>query len=146
VALAAWLLRGYAGVRLIPDEPGEVYADRAYDALSVEEAIKAKGGTARLLRARAIAGCRPKSSKRATVRRGPFSVAGSRQIPSLSLREGFVSKRPAPSPGSRKSSEPGNAAYHFRALRWIGLVKARLRVHLAAIAYNIKRHWRLQSA
>lgn len=35
---------------IIPDEPGEVYADRAYDALSVEKAIIAAGGTARLLR------------------------------------------------------------------------------------------------
>ncbi len=85
--MAAWPLRGYAGVRLIPDEPGEVYADRAYDALSVEEAVKAKGGTARLLRARAIAGCRPKSSKRATVRRGPFSVAG------LSTNSFFIASR-----------------------------------------------------
>ena len=35
---------------IIPDEPGEVYADRAYDALSVEKAIEAKGGTAKLMR------------------------------------------------------------------------------------------------
>jgi hypothetical protein len=35
---------------IIPDKPGEDYADNAYDALSVEEAINAKGGTARPLR------------------------------------------------------------------------------------------------
>jgi hypothetical protein len=35
---------------IIPDKPGEVYGDKAYDALSVEEAINAKGGTARPLR------------------------------------------------------------------------------------------------
>ena len=28
---------------IIPDEPGEVYADRAYGALAVERAIEAKG-------------------------------------------------------------------------------------------------------
>jgi IS5 family transposase len=28
---------------IIPDEPGEVYADRAYDALAVEKAIEARG-------------------------------------------------------------------------------------------------------
>lgn len=33
---------------IIPDEPGEVYADKAYDALSVEKAIEAKGGTSKL--------------------------------------------------------------------------------------------------
>jgi transposase, IS5 family len=35
---------------LIPDAPGEVYADKAYDALSVEKAIEAAGGTSRLMR------------------------------------------------------------------------------------------------
>jgi len=35
---------------IIPDEPGEVYADRAYDALAVEKAIEAAGGTSKLLR------------------------------------------------------------------------------------------------
>jgi transposase, IS5 family len=35
---------------IIPDEPGEVYGDKAYDALSVEAAVKRKGGTPRLLR------------------------------------------------------------------------------------------------
>ena len=34
----------------IPDDPGEVYGDKAYDALSAEAAIEAKGGTAKLLR------------------------------------------------------------------------------------------------
>jgi hypothetical protein len=35
---------------IIPDEPGEVYADRAYDALAVEKAIEARGGTPKLMR------------------------------------------------------------------------------------------------
>ena len=34
---------------IIPDEPGEVYADRAYDALAVEKAIEARGGTPKLM-------------------------------------------------------------------------------------------------
>src|SRR5215470_2616366 len=33
---------------IIPDRPGEVYGDRAYDALSVEAAIEASGGTSKL--------------------------------------------------------------------------------------------------
>ena len=36
-------------------------------------------------------------------------------------------------------------SYHFRAMRWLGLGKAKLHVHLAAIAYNVKRFWRLQA-
>jgi hypothetical protein len=31
-------------------------------------------------------------------------------------------------------------------MRWVGFVKAKLQVHLAAIAYNVKRYWRLQMA
>ena len=37
-------------------------------------------------------------------------------------------------------------SYHLRAMRWIGLAKARCQVHLAVIAYNLKRYWRLQGA
>jgi hypothetical protein len=36
--------------------------------------------------------------------------------------------------------------YRFRCMRWIGLSKAKLQVHLAAIAYNCKRYWRMQTA
>ncbi len=37
-------------------------------------------------------------------------------------------------------------SYRFRCMRWIGLAKARLQVHLAVIAYNVKRYWRMQGA
>jgi IS5 family transposase len=37
-------------------------------------------------------------------------------------------------------------SYHFRRMRWVGLAKAGSQVHLAAIAYNLKRHWRPRSA
>ena len=47
---------------IIPNEPGEVYADKAYDALAVEKAIEAKGGIAKLLR-KGIAGSRPRRSR-----------------------------------------------------------------------------------
>jgi Transposase DDE domain len=36
--------------------------------------------------------------------------------------------------------------YHFRFMLWIGLAKAKRQVHLAVIAYNIKRFWRMQLA
>src|SRR5262249_683927 len=38
------------GPEIIPDQPGEVYGDKAYDALSVAAAIEASGGVAKLLR------------------------------------------------------------------------------------------------
>jgi hypothetical protein len=31
-------------------------------------------------------------------------------------------------------------------MRWLGLAKAGCQVHLAAIASNVKRYWRLHSA
>ncbi|MGH6834330.1 MAG: transposase [Methylocella sp.] len=37
-------------------------------------------------------------------------------------------------------------SYHFRSMRWIGVAKAKLQVHLAVIAYNCKRYWRMQTA
>jgi transposase, IS5 family len=106
---------------IIPDEPGEVYADKAYDALSVEEAIKAKGGTARLLRK----GHRWLSAEKLEAHNRPLRPIRAR------IEKIF---------GTWKRS------YHFRAMRWIGLVKARLQVHLAAIADNVRRYWRRQMA
>jgi transposase, IS5 family len=106
---------------IIPDKPGEVYADKAYDALSVEEAIKAKGGTPKLMR------------------------KGHRWLPAARLE---APNRPLRSIRARIEKIFGTwkRSYRFRCMRWIGLAKARLQVHLAAIAYNVKRYWRLQSA
>jgi IS5 family transposase len=106
---------------IIPDEPGEVYGDKAYDALSVEMAIKAKGGTARLLRK----GHRWLAAAKLEAHNRPLKPIRSR------IEKIF---------GTWKRS------YRLRAMRWMGLAKAKLQVHLAAIAYNIKRYFRLQCA
>jgi transposase, IS5 family len=106
---------------IIPDEPGEVYADRAYDALSVEKAIIAAGGTARLLR------------------------KGHRFLPAEALEAHNRPLRPIRS-RIEKIFGTWKRSYHFRRMRWLGLAKAKLQVHLAAIAYNVKRSWRMQAA
>jgi transposase, IS5 family len=106
---------------IIPDAPGEVYADKAYDALSVEVAIEAKGGTSKLLR------------------------KGHRWLPAEKLEAHNRPLRPVRA-RIEKIFGTWKRSYHFRLMRWVGLSKARLQVHLAAIAYNIKRYWRLQSA
>jgi transposase, IS5 family len=106
---------------IIPDEPGEVYADRAYDALSVEKAIIAAGGTARLLR------------------------KGHRFLPAEALEAHNRPLRPIRS-RIEKIFGTWKRSYHFRCMRWLGLAKAKLQVHLAAIAYNVKRSWRMQAA
>jgi transposase, IS5 family len=106
---------------IIPDAPGEVFADRAYDALSVEMAIKAKGGTPKLMR------------------------KGHRWLKAATLE---AHNRPLKPVRARIEKIFGTwkRSYHLRAMRWLGLAKAKLQVHLAAIAYNVKRFWRLQCA
>jgi transposase, IS5 family len=37
-------------------------------------------------------------------------------------------------------------SYRLRRMRWLRLAKSRLQMRLAAIAYNVKRCWRLQTA
>jgi transposase, IS5 family len=106
---------------IIPDEPGEVYADRAYDALSVEKAIIAAGGTSKLMR------------------------KGHRWLPAARLEAHNRPLRPIRG-RIEKIFGTWKRSYHFRAMRWIGLAKAKCQVHLAVIAYNIKRYWRMQSA
>ena len=107
---------------IIPDEPGEVYADKAYDSRAVEKAIEAKGGVAKLLR------------------------KGHRWLKAEAF-EAF--NRPLKPIRARLEKIFGTwkRSYHFRAMRWAGVAKARLQVHLvAAIACNLRRLWRLQMA
>ena len=106
---------------IIPDEPGEIYAGKAYDALSVEKAIEAAGGTSKLM-------CK-----------------GHRWLPAKALEAHNRPLRPIRS-RIEKIFGTWKRSYHFRAMRWIGLSKAKLQVHLAVIAYNCKRYWRLQAA
>jgi transposase, IS5 family len=106
---------------IIPDAPGEVYADRAYYALSVERAIESKGATSKLMR------------------------KGHRWLAAATLEGHNRPLRPIRA-SIEKIFGTWKRSYHFRAMRWIGLGKARLQVHLAAIAYNVKRFWRLQAA
>jgi len=106
---------------IIPDRPGEVYGDRAYDALSVEAAIEASGGTSKLMR------------------------KGHRWLPAKKLE---AHNRPLRKIRSRIEKIFGTwkRSYRFRAMRFVGLAKAKLQTHLAAIAYNLKRYLRLQCA
>ena len=109
------------GPEIIPDEPGEVYGDKAYDALSIEKAILRAGGTPRILRE----GRRGKPAQRFEEINRPLRPIRAR------VEKIF---------GTWKRS------YRLRQMRWIGLAKATLQIHLAAIAYNYKRYWRLQTS
>jgi transposase, IS5 family len=89
-----------------------------------------------------------RGSKRTIVCCGPFvpRSQGARQIPSLSLREGICLETPRSLARIEKIFGTWKRSYRFRCMRRIGLSKARLQVHLAVIAYNVKRYWRMQTA
>ena len=106
---------------IIPDAPGGVFGDKTYDAGSVKQAIKAKGGSSKLLRK----GHRWLPAKK-------FAARNRKLAPIRARIEKIF--------GTWKRS------YYFRAMRWVGLAKARCQVHLTAIAYNVKRYWWLQAA
>jgi len=89
--------------------------------LSVEKAIIAAGGTSKLLR------------------------KGHRWLPAKALEAHNRPLRPIRS-RIEKIFGTWKRSYHFRSMRLLGLAKAKCQVHLAAIAYNLKRYWRMQSA
>jgi transposase, IS5 family len=87
----------------------------------VKEAIKAKGGSVKLLR---------KGHRRLPAKK---FLARNRKLAPIRARIEKIF-------GTWKRS------YRLRAMRWVGLAKAKCQVHLAVIAYNVKRYWRLQTA
>jgi IS5 family transposase len=101
-----------------PEEPGEVYGDSA---LSVETAIEAKA--------------EPRS----------WCAKGHRWLPAKALEAHNRPLRPIRA-RIEKIFGTWKRSYHFRSMRWLGLAKAKCQVHLAAIAYNLRRDWRMQAA
>jgi transposase, IS5 family len=101
---------------VLPPEPGEVYGDNAFAGDRAAEAIRARGGTPRVVHTHTWGG--PEALARlaahnATVRRVRCRI-----------EEVF---------GTWKRS------YGLRRMRWRGLAKAGLQVRLAAMAYNLRR-------
>jgi transposase, IS5 family len=83
---------------IIPDRPGEVYGDRAYDALSVETAIEANGGTSKLMR------------------------KGHRWLPAKKL-EATTGRCGRSARALKKSSAPGNAPIVFVRCAGLGFLR-----------------------
>jgi IS5 family transposase len=109
---------------IIPDAPGHVFGDKANSAESVKKAINDKGGKVKLLR---------KGHRRLSAKRKLINLARNRKLTPIRTRIEKIF-------GTWKRS------YRFRAMRFVGLAKAKLQIHLAIIAYNLKRYWRLKSA
>ena len=108
---------------VLPPEPGDVYGDSAFAGSRPEAAIRARGGTPRIVHTGTWGGAQ------ALARLEAHNAAVRR----VRCRIGSVF-------GTVKRS------YGLRRMRWLGLARAGLQVRLAAIAYNLRRSWRLLAA
>jgi transposase, IS5 family len=110
---------GRAGGAVVPDDPGHVYADSAYRGSLFAEAVRARGGVARVA---------PTSY---WGREGDEEAAAAFAAEVRAIQR--VRSRIEKIFGTWKRS------YGLRRMRWRGLAKAALQVHLTAIAYNLRR-------
>jgi len=113
---------GRNGESALPDEPGDVYADSAYRGRVFEHAVRARGGTPRVVATGIWAKADATSQREARERLAAWNQA----IQKVRCRIEKIF-------GTWKRS------YGFRRMRWRGLANARLQTHLTAIAYNLKR-------
>ena len=109
---------GRAGPDALPDDPGEVFADSAYRGPHFGSAVRAKGGTPRII----ATGMWGRDEAEVQVR----LAAWNQPIHRVRARIEKIF-------GTWKRS------YGLRRMRWRGLAKAAVQVHLTAIAYNLKR-------
>lgn len=108
---------------VLPDEPGEVFADSAFASHNAERVIIARGGKPRTVQ---------------TAIWGGADALRRLQIHNAAIYR--VRARIEKVFGTTKRS------YGLRRMRWLGLAKAGLQVRLAAIAYNLRRCFGLSFA
>jgi IS5 family transposase len=108
---------------VLPDTPGRVYGDSAFTGNRAEAAIRARGGTPHV------------------VHTGTWS--GPEALARLRAHNAEVRRVRA---RIEKVFGTAKRCYGLRRMRWLGLTKASLQVRLAAIAYNLRRSWRLLAA
>ena len=109
---------GRAGPEALPDDPGEVFADSAYRRPHFSQAVRAKGGTPRIV---------------------ATGMSGRDEAEVQARLEAW--NRPIHRVRARIETIFGTwtRGYGLRRMRWRGLAKATVQVHLTAIAYNLKR-------
>lgn len=105
---------------VLPPEPGDVYGDNAFAGAASERVIKSRGG-------------RPRAVHNGTWG-GPDALT---KLQAHNTEVQRVRARIEKVFGTCKRS------YGLRRMRWLGLAKAGLQVRLTAIAYNLRRSWRL---
>lgn len=109
---------GRAGPDALPSDPGEVFADSAYRGSHFCEAVLATGGVPRIV---------------ATGVWGRDEQAALRKLKEWNQPIHRVRGRIEKIFGTWKRS------YGLRRIRWRGIAKAAVQIHLTAIAYNLKR-------
>lgn len=109
---------GRAGPNALPDNPGDVFADSAYRGSHFGDAVRAKGGTPRVI-ATAMWG----RDERETLARLDAWNAPIHRVRARVEKIFGTWKR----------------CYGLRRMRWRGLAKAAAQVHFTATAYNLKR-------
>jgi IS5 family transposase len=105
---------------VLPPEPGDVYGDSAFAGTPAERVIAARGGRAHTVHTGTWGG--PEALRRLRAHN-----AAVRRIRARVEKVFGTCKR----------------SYGLRRMRWLGLAKAGLQVRLTAIAYNLRRSWRL---
>jgi IS5 family transposase len=116
---------GRAGPEALPDNPGEVFADSAYRGNHFCDAVRAKGGIARIV---------------ATGMWGRDEQETLRKLKEWNQPIHRVRGRIEKIFGTWKR------CYGLRRMRWRGLAQAAVQVHLTAIAYNLKRTMNILAA
>jgi IS5 family transposase len=116
---------GRVGPEALPDEPGEVFADSAYRGPHFGGAVRAKGGTPRVV----LTGMWGRNEQETLARLQAWNQP-------IHRVRGRIEKIF----GTWKRS------YGLRRMRWRGLAKATVHVHLTAIAYNLKRSLNILAA
>jgi IS5 family transposase len=116
---------GKAGPEALPDNPGEVFADSAYRGHHFNDAVRAKGGTPRVV---------------------ATGMWGRNETETLARLDAW--NRPIHRIRGRIEKIFGTwkRSYGLRRMRWSGLAKAAVQVRLTAIAYNLKRGLTIMAA
>lgn len=109
---------GRAGPDALPDNPGEVFADSAYRGDHFSDAVRARGGTPRIVATGMWGRDEAETLGRLAAWNQPIHRIRAR------IEKIF---------GTWKRS------YGLRRMRWRGLAKAAIQIRLTAIAYNMKR-------
>lgn len=109
---------GRAGPDALPENPGEVFADSAYRGNHFGDAVRAKGGTPRIVATSVWARSQAEAEAHLEAWNKPIQHIRGR------IEKIF---------GTWKRS------YGLSRMRWRGLAKAGVQIRLTAIAYNMKR-------